>query len=261
LSISNPNSAFRNPKWSHMELGYRIIRPQDVGSQPLLFAQISLWRTAAWDVAEGERAVTEAIGIASACTARGIRTVFHPLEYPLTNAYAAQTLDVMRRLAAASDLGIILHDEGGADGKGLSAAEAAEFERNLAAISSLCPVSIENAFNSGDITRFWDRFVVTAPKSVSITLDIGHLESADIDAIAFVRDLPERLASRVNFAHMHHKAEERYGIKDHWPLVADCREIEALRELLKRRPGVKVVLELDAAEDGMSRSIELLKTI
>jgi sugar phosphate isomerase/epimerase len=244
-----------------MELGYRIIRPQDVGSQPLLFAQISLWRTAAWDVADGERAVVDAIGIAAACKARGIRTVFHPLEYPLTNEYAAHTLEVMMRLAAPSDLGIIIHDEGGVNGKKLSAAEEAAFEQNLARISCLCPVSIENAFNSGDITRFWDRFVVPAPESVSITLDIGHLESADIDAIAFIRDLPERLASRVNFAHMHHKAEERYGIKDHWPLVAGCREIEALKELLKRRPGVRVVLELDASEDGMRRSIELLRTI
>jgi len=244
-----------------MELGYRIIRPQDVGRQPLLFAQISLWRTAAWEVADGERAVTEAIEVASACKARGIRTVFHPLEYPLTNESAPQTLGVMRRLAAASDLGIIIHDEGGVNGKRLSVAEEAEFERNLAEICSLCPVSIENAFNSGDITRFWDRFVVPAPESVSITLDIGHLESADIDAIAFIRDLPERLASRVHFAHMHHKAEERYGIKDHWPLVAGCREIEALKELLKRRPGVRVVLELDAAEDGMGRSIELVQEL
>jgi len=65
-----------------MELGYRIIRPQDVGLQPLAFAQISLWRSAAWDIAVGERAVTEAIEIAAVCKTLGIRTVFHPLEYP-----------------------------------------------------------------------------------------------------------------------------------------------------------------------------------
>lgn len=244
-----------------MEIGYRIIRPRDVGQQPLTFAQISLWRSADWGIADGERAVTEAIKIASACKTRGIRTVFHPLDYSLTNEYAAQTLDVMRRLAAASDLGIIIHDEGGANGKRLSAAEEAVFEGNLAEISSLCPVSVENAFNSGDITRFWERFVVPAPESVSITLDIGHLESADIDSILFIRAMPERIASRVNFAHMHHKAEERYGIKDHWPLVPGCRELEALKELLKRRPEVRVVLELDTAEDGMGRSIKLLRNI
>lgn len=241
-----------------MELGYRIIRPADVGAQPLLFAQISLWRSANWGVAEGEQAVLEAIATASACRARGIRTVFHPLEYPLSNEHADRTMAVMRRLAAASDLGIIIHDEGGAQGK-LSPAEEAVFEKHLAEISGLCPVSIENAFNSGDITRFWERFVVPAPETVSITVDIGHLESADIDAIAFVRDLPQRLAGRVNFVHMHHKDRERFGIKDHWPLVAGCREIEALQALLARRPDAWVVLELDTAGDGLARSIELLK--
>lgn len=244
-----------------MQLGYRIIRPADVGTQPLSFAQISLWRSANWGVAQGEQAVIEAIEIASACKARGIRTVFHPLEYPLTNEHADQTMGVMRRLAAASDLGIIIHDEGGAGGKSLSVAEEASFEKHLAEISSLCHVSVENAFNSGDITQFWERFVVPAPKTVSITVDIGHLESADIDAIAFVRDMPQRLIERVNFVHMHHKDTERYGIKDHWPLVAGCREIEALQVLLARRPDVWVVLELDSAKDGMRQSIELLKDL
>ena len=66
-----------------MELGYRIVRPGDVGVQPLMLDQISLWRAATWGVAEGDQAVREAIEIAAACKARGIRTVFHPLEYPL----------------------------------------------------------------------------------------------------------------------------------------------------------------------------------
>jgi len=244
-----------------MQIGYRIIRPADVGTQLLNFAQISLWSKANWGVAEGEQAVREAIEIAAACKTKGIRTVFHPLEYPMSSEHATNTLSVLRRLAAASDLGIILHDEGGGSGKRLSVAEELVFEKNLATISSLCHCSIENAFNSGDITWFWERFVVPAPKNVSITIDIGHLESADIDAIAFIRDMPERLASRINFAHMHHKAEERYGIKDHWPLVSGCREIEALKELLKRQPEVRVVLELEATKDGMGQSIELLKPL
>ncbi len=77
---------------SYMQLGYRIVRPGDVGIQPLMLAQISLWRAAAWGVAEGDQAVTEAIEIAAVCKARGIRTVFHPLEYPLTGGQAKQTL-------------------------------------------------------------------------------------------------------------------------------------------------------------------------
>jgi sugar phosphate isomerase/epimerase len=242
-----------------MQLGYRIVRPGDVGLQPLLLAQISLWRSAAWGVADGEQAVREAIEIAVACKERGIRTVFHPLEYPLTGTSAKQTLSVMRKLAAACDLGIIIHDEGGAEGRRLSSEEEAQFEENLFTLSSLCPISIENAFNSGDASWFWERFVVHAPKNVSITIDIGHLESADIDSISFVETMPERLAERVSFVHMHHKAEERYGIKDHWPLVPNCREIAALKALMKRKLGLQVILELDAKDAGMGRSVELLK--
>jgi hypothetical protein len=43
--------------------------------------------------------------------------------------------------------------------------------------------------------------------------------------------------------------------------VPGCREIEALKVLLTRKQDVWVVLELDAAQDGMSQSIELLKNL
>ena len=66
-----------------MQIGYRIIRPSDVGTQAVKFAQISLWRKADWGVSDGERGVQEAIATAKACKEQGIRTVFHPLEYPL----------------------------------------------------------------------------------------------------------------------------------------------------------------------------------
>ena len=246
-----------------MELGYRIIRPDDVGKYPLPFAQISLWRTANWDVAVGEEAVQQAIEIAAACKARGVRSVFHPLEYPLTsNEQGAQTLAVLRRLSPAADLGIIIHDEGGADGRRLSVAGAEQYERGVIEISARCPVSIENSYNSGDITWFWERLAVPAPESVSITLDIGHLELAGLDSVAFVRTLPQRLVKRITFVHMHHHdAEEPRAVKDHKPLDSGCREIEALKVLLARKSDIRVVLELDAAEDGMGQSIELLQKL
>lgn len=244
-----------------MNIGYRIIRPEDVETQPLSLAQISLWRKADWGIADGERAVNEAIEIAVGCKERGIRTVFHPLDYPLATADADRSMEVMQRLAERCDLGLIIHDEGGTAGNRLSPAEESCLAKNLARICGLCPVSIENAFNSGDITWFWDRFVAYAPESVSITIDIGHLESAGIDSIRFLRDMPQRLVERVRFVHMHHKAEERYGIKDHWPLVPGCREIEALNVLLKRKPDVMAILELDAKDEGMQQSIALLKEL
>jgi hypothetical protein len=44
--------------------------------------------------------------------------------------------------------------------------------------------------------------------------------------------------------------------------VPGCREIEALQVLLKRKQDdVWVILELDAAQDGMRQSIELLKNL
>ena len=245
-----------------MELGYRIIRPDDVGKYPLPFAQISLWRTANWDVADGEEAVRQAIAIAQRCKTRGIRTVFHPLEYPLTGERAPQTLEVMLRLATVSDLGIIVHDEGGKDRQRLSVAEADTYEKNVMEISGLCHLSIENSYDSGDSTWFWERFVVPAPPGVSITLDIGHLELAGLDSVLFIRDLPQRFIERIKFAHLHH--HDHRGpreVQDHKPLVSGCREIEALKVLLARKSDIRIVLELDAAEDGMRQSIELLKNL
>lgn len=244
-----------------MEIGYRIIRPEDIGSQKLSFAQISLWRTASWGVSEGRRAVEEAIAIAGECRRRGIRTVFHPLEYPLADERGEETMAVLRQLAAAADLGIIIHDEGGPDGSRLTETQAAAYEQRVREISRLCPLSIENAFNSNDSLWFWERFVGPEDADVSITLDIGHLESAGFDSIAFVRDLPEHLALRVDFVHMHHKGEERWGVMDHWPLEPGCRELEALAVLRSRKKGLRVVLELDAQEEGLRRSIELLRKL
>ncbi len=245
-----------------MKIGYRIIRPVDVGTQPVSFAQISLWRVADWGVAAGDQGVTEAIETARICRKLGIRTVFHPLEYPLTNKHAAQTLEVMRRLAAAADLGIIIHDEGGAGGKRLTAAEAEQYEQHVGAMSRLCHISIENSYNSGDISWFWERFVLPAPNQLSVTLDIGHLELAGLDSVDFVKNMPNDLLDRITFVHMHHHDSAGYGaVKDHRPLLPDCREIKALKELLKRKQDLWVILELDSKEEGMRRSIQLLENL
>ncbi len=245
-----------------MKLGYRIIRPSDVGSQPLPLAQISLWRRAGWGVSEGERAVAEAIEMAQECRARGISSVFHPLDYPLTGDLAAGTVAVMKRLAAAADLGIIIHDEGAMGRQRLSGDDAGQYERIVREISERCPVSIENSYNSGDITWFWQRFVVPAPPRVSITLDIGHLELAGLDSGAFVHAMKEELLDRITFVHMHHHdARTGDAVPDHKPLVPGCREIDALRSLAARKNDLYAILELDAVKEGMEQSIALLKPL
>ncbi len=242
-----------------MHIGYRIIRPADIGIQNVNFAQISLWRSADWGVSDGERGVKEAIDIARECRARNIRTVYHPLEYPLTGTLQIQTVEVLKRLAGAADLGIIVHDEGEQNRGRLTDEEAAHYEANVRTISRLCPVSVENSYNSGDITWFWERFVVPMPEAVSLTLDIGHLELAGIDSTVFVKTLPEHLVRRIEFVHMHHHVREARGVKDHRPLATGCREIQALKLLLARKNNVRVIVELDAAETGMKESIELLE--
>lgn len=242
-----------------MEIGYRIIRPSDVGTQTVKFAQISLWRRADWGVSDGERGVREAIETARECKSRGIRTVYHPLEYPLTGEIAAHTVDVLKKLAAASDLGIIIHDEGGENRNRLAGGEAVQYGVNVRAIVRVCPVSIENSYNSRDIIWFWQRFVVPMPDTVSITLDIGHFEGAGIDSIGFIEALDQTLVKRIQFVHIHHHDPYAQGVKDHRALVPGCREIEALKVLIKRKSDVRVIVELDAAEEGMKESIELLK--
>jgi sugar phosphate isomerase/epimerase len=242
-----------------MQIGYRVIRPEDVGSQDLPFVQISLWRKAHWGVADGERGVVGALAMAAECRRRGIRQVFHPLEYPLANDDGERTMDVLKRLAASADLGIIVHDEGVEDGRRLANEDAARYQRHLRETSRLCHLSIENSFNSRDTLWFWERFVLPEEGNVSITIDIGHLESAGVDAVAFTRDLPARLLDRVRFVHMHHKGAERWGVADHWPLESGCRELEALRVLLQRKHDLWVILELDAGHDGVRESAALLR--
>jgi sugar phosphate isomerase/epimerase len=244
-----------------MQIGYRIIRPGDVGTQSVNFAQISLWRSANWGVSDGDRGVREAIETAGECRKRGIRTVYHPLEYPLTGEHASETVEVMKKLAGSCDLGIIIHDEGGENGSRLSGAKSVQYGLNARTLSRHCHVSIENSYNSGDIIWFWEQFVVPMPETVSLTLDIGHLELAGIESTAFVETMPEHLIARLQFVHMHHHSAEAKGVKDHRPLVPGCREIEALAILAKRKKNLWVIVELDAAEEGMKQSIELLQKL
>lgn len=242
-----------------MQIGYRAIRPADMGSHDLSLVQISLWREAHWGVADGERGIAEAIAMADDCRRLGIRSVFHPLEYPLADERNGETMNVLRRLAARADLGIIIHDEGAGNGGRLEGGGASRYEQGLREISGICPVSVENSFNSIDCLWFWERFVLPEGANISVTIDIGHLESANVDSIAFIRDLPEPVVRRISFVHMHHKGGERWGVTDHWPLVRGCREIEALKVLLGRKRDLRVILELDAQDDGVRESVKLLE--
>ena len=121
-------------------------------------------------------------------------------------------------------------------------------------LSKLCPVSIENSGNNPDIKWFWREH------ARSITLDIGHLEVAGIDSVQFVRTLEPDLLEALDFVHMHRVNGVRGGIRDHWGLTTDCRELQALKELLARKKGLKVILEIIEAGD-VERSLDLLRSL
>lgn len=189
-----------------------------------------------------------------ACRARNIGYVIHPVEYWLSELQPesrAVMMEDLRTMARHTDLALIVHDEGRKGGSRLTGEGAKAYREALSELSGFCPVSIENATNSRDVKWFWREY------AASITLDIGHLEVAGMDSTEFVESLEPDFLDAIDFVHMHRVNGIRGGIRDHWGLTEDCRELQALRRLLARKPGLKVILEVIEAED-VQKSLDLL---
>ncbi len=192
-----------------------------------------------------------------ACRAHNISYVIHPVDYWLSELRPERrktTMDDLRTMARHADLALIVHDEALKGRKRLTQETADAYRQALLELSLLCPVSIENATNSRDIKWFWREF------TTSITLDIGHLEVEGIDSIEFVKTLEPTYLDRIDFVHMHRVNGIRGGIRDHWGLTEDCRELRALKHLMGRKKGLKVILEVIEVED-VERSLQLLRTL
>jgi hypothetical protein len=69
-----------------------------------------------------------------------------------------------------------------------------------------------------------------------------------MNAVDFVRSLNRATIEKIHFVHMHRNNGLHGGITDHWPILPDCREYRALRELLRRKPHVSVLLEINEIE-------------
>lgn len=186
---------------------------------------------------------------ADACREAGMRYVLHPVKYSLLQDDMMK--DIMT-MAGSADLALILHDERGPDGERLGGEYEIRFRDALEELRSISPVSIENATDTGDIHWFWDNF------ADSITLDIGHVEVSGIDSVDFVTSLDEENINKIQFVHMHRNNGMHGGITDHWPLNRDCREIRALEELLRIKPDVSVILEINEIEE-INKSLDILK--
>ncbi|MDA8388492.1 MAG: hypothetical protein M0Z58_07530 [Nitrospiraceae bacterium] len=225
-----------------MLAGYRITRPEEAGRFRADLVQISVYRGMKGNLGRVE-------ACARACREIGRPYVIHPVNYSLLDE-DPRTLSELKAMAEWSDLGFILHDEVSPGGGRVMGGPAERLRRNIGEMEALAPVSFEDAVNVTDVLWFWGIF------ARSVTLDIGHLEAAGIDALEFVKALDPGTAGKIDFVHMHRKHLLRGGLVDHWPLVPGCRELAALGELLKSRPDVRAILELN--EDETENNLRLL---
>ena len=226
-----------------MIAGYRITRPEEAG-------RFKAGRLAQISVYHGMDGNLERVkDCALACRRISLPYVIHRVNYSLLDPTPQTFLD-LKAMTGWSDLGFILHDEAGPDWGRVTGSQEAVLAGKIKELESLAPVSFEDAVNVKDVIWFWEKF------ARSVTLDIGHLEAAGINSVEYVKTLPDEIVRKIDYSHMHRNHTFRHGLTDHWPLVAGCRELAALKELLIRKPDVKVILELN--EEGVDGSLALI---
>ena len=115
-------------------------------------------------------------------------------------------------------------------------------------------MSFENATDTQDVLWFWDHY------ADSVTLDIGHIEVAGFDSIEFVESLDRTIIDKIQYVHMHRNNGWRNGLTDHWYLTHECREVQALRELLREKSDVGILLEINETE-MIADSLHILRNI
>jgi len=227
-----------------MLIGTRVLYPEEVEYWDADILQISIYR----DMNGGLDFMRQC---ARACKDAGIRYVIHPVKYSLLQK---DMFEELMEMAGLADLALILHDEKSPDGGRLGGEAEDIFRKSLGMLQELTPVSLENSTDTGDIHWFWDSF------ADSITLDIGHVESSGLNSVEFVKALDAASIQKISFVHIHRNSVLRGGITDHWPLTPDCREVKALRELVRIKPDVSVILELNEIEE-IVESLDILRTL
>jgi hypothetical protein len=188
---------------------------------------------------------------AQKCRESGSRFVIHPVGYSLLNGEA---IDDLQEMAEMTDIALILHDERSVEGGRLSGQYVKRFRDVLDGLKAVSDISFENAVNTADVKWFWNNF------AESVTLDVGHVESAGLDSVKYVRSLDHDIIDKLQFVHMHRNNGPRGGLTDHWPLTPDCRELTALNELLKMKSDISVILEINELE-MIGESLKLLRAL
>jgi|Deesub1362A_J573_1020465.scaffolds.fasta_scaffold00013_166 hypothetical protein len=227
-----------------MLIGSRVLSPEEVGLWDAELLQISVysWQKASLNLVKN---------CALMCKEAGIPYVVHPVGFSVLEERMFKTLKVMAEWA---DLALILHDERSPDGGRLKGKYEVRFRKAVEELNSVTTVSFENATNTRDVQWFWSNY------ADSITLDIGHVEASGLDSVAFVKSLDARIVGKIQYVHMHRNGSLRGGLTDHWYLTSGCRELRALRELIKVKPNVSVILEINETE-MIDDSLKLLNTL
>jgi sugar phosphate isomerase/epimerase len=227
-----------------MNIGTRVLFPKEVGIWNADLLQISVYF--------GKKGNLDRVrDCAHMCKEAGIRYVVHPVGYFLLQKEMFQELGEIAKL---SDLSLILHDEKAPDGNRIEGKYEAHFRKAIENLSSITNVSFENATDTRDVRWFWSNY------ADSVTLDIGHIEAIGFDSVEFVLSLEEDCIKKIQYVHMHRNNGWRGGLTDHWPLSHDCRELRALKELIKIKTDVSVILEINETE-MIEESLKLLRAL
>jgi len=226
------------------QIGTRITYPDEAGLYDVDLLQISIY----YGMNDNLQRVKQCT---EACRAKGIRYVIHPVMYSLLDEEMFQEV---KEMAGWSDLGIILHDEKAADWQRPTGQQEALLKTSINELRDITPVSFENATDTKDVIWFWDQY------ADSITLDIGHVELAGFDSVEFIKSLDTGIIKKIHYVHMHRNNGWRNGLSDHWYLTPDCREVRALRELLRKKSDVSVLLEINETE-MIGDSLAILRSL
>ena len=227
-----------------MQIGTRVHSPQEVNQWDTDILQISVY----YGIGDNVTQIRKCVEV---CKERQKRYVIHPVLYSLFHRKMFRDLKVMADLA---DIAIILHDEKTSDWKRLTGEYETTFRELLNELQSVTTVSFENAADTRDVVWFWNTY------ADSITFDLGHVELAGMDSIQFVKSLDKAIIDKIQYVHVHRNNGWRNGPPDHWYLTPDCREVQALKELLKRKSDVGVLLEINETEKT-EESLEILRKI
>ncbi len=227
-----------------MLIGTRVLYPEEVEYWDADLLQVSIYRGMNGSLEFMRKS-------ARACKDAGIRYVIHPVKYSLLQK---EMFEELMEMAGLADLALIMHDEKSPNGGRLEGESGDIFRKSLGKLKAVTHVSLENSADTGDVNWFWDNF------ADSITLDIGHVESSGLNSVEFVKALDAASIEKIRFVHIHRNNGLRGGITDHWPLTPDCREIRALRELIRIKPDVSVILEINEIE-SIVESMDILRTL